>query len=354
MAVSEQDRPAVAGRPESRRGLFRRILLPLCKFGLALLILAGLYRLDILQLHLPEGTVLHPWPFLLGALLVLATVPLLAERWRLLLSVQGLALPFGTIFGLTGLALFCNLTLPGGSGGDALRCLAVVRRLDERRTRALVSIFMDKWLGLLGLSMIGAGAMLLRWREIAGHPALALAGTVIAAVSGGAFVLTLLAIWLAGHRGRLYRALTAPKRPVWLAVLGQLVDAVGSYRYHAGRLAVGVLISLLGHGLTIVGLLVVSRGFGNLGLDADGYAAAMAIGLLANLIPLTPGGLGFGEIAFAQVAGALSTGGPVVAYATIFLIFRVVTVLGLAPGALVWFLRRERGRPAAEAGAPPS
>lgn len=312
------------------------------KIVLAVIILAGLYRSGILDIELPSSAEIPIGPSLLAIVLCALTIPLLAYRWFLLLNANQTDMPFAAVFRLTGLALFCNMVLIGGSGGDALRSMMVVGRLEEGRTRALVSIAMDKWLGLLGLSAIGAVAIGLRWEQLHARPTLAAAATLIFAIFFAAVFLTAVAIYLASHRGRLYRTLTAPGQPVWIALIGKLVQAVGSYRYKPGILLAGLTLSVLGHALTMAGLLVFSRGWGNDVLDGAGYAVAMVFGLLANLLPLTPGGIGLGEVAFAKVADALATGEPVVTFATIFLLFRVIMLLGLLPGLIAYFVDRSR------------
>jgi uncharacterized membrane protein YbhN (UPF0104 family) len=70
-------------------------------------------------------------------------------------------------------------------------------------------------------------------------------------------------------------------------------------------------------------------------LPISGYAVAGVWAMIANSLPLTPGGLGVGEAVFAQIAAALETVTTGASYANVFLAMRIltalVTVLGLLP-----------------------
>jgi hypothetical protein len=129
--------------------------------------------------------------------------------------------------------------------------------------------------------------------------------------------------WLSGLLGKL------PMGNILERIMGTLHD----YRQHRGVLAGAVAVSLVIHSILIGLTLLVA-----LALDAAHFSWRIALlaplGLLANVLPVTPGGLGVGEAAFAslfRLAGL--TGGPAV-----MLGWRVVTIFGSLAG-LVFYLR---------------
>ncbi|MEM9399689.1 MAG: lysylphosphatidylglycerol synthase transmembrane domain-containing protein [Verrucomicrobiota bacterium] len=77
-------------------------------------------------------------------------------RWNILLRVQGIQLPQKLTMQLTCIGHFFNSFLLGTTGGDVVKILYTVRYTPERKARAVLSIMMDRVIGLLVLLFIGA------------------------------------------------------------------------------------------------------------------------------------------------------------------------------------------------------
>jgi uncharacterized membrane protein YbhN (UPF0104 family) len=77
------------------------------------------------------------------------------------------------------------------------------------------------------------------------------------------------------------------------------------------------------------------------GLSLPGYFTAGVWAMIANSIPLTPGGLGVGEAAFAQLAHLLEQVPTQASYATAFLAMRVLNVLISVLGVLLYAMHRK-------------
>jgi uncharacterized membrane protein YbhN (UPF0104 family) len=61
---------------------------------------------------------------------------------------------------------------------------------------------------------------------------------------------------------------------------------------------------------------------------------ALVIGQVANLVPLTPGGVGIGEAAFANVLLIINPG-LTAAYATVFFALRLISTAAYLPGVFI-------------------
>jgi uncharacterized protein (TIRG00374 family) len=93
---------------------------------------------------------------LFGVSFLLASV-----RWLLLLKVQEIVLPLRVVMALTFIGQFFNSFLLGTTGGDVIRTLYIIRYAPSKKTHAVLSILMDRAIGLFVLLCFAIGA--LRW-----------------------------------------------------------------------------------------------------------------------------------------------------------------------------------------------
>ena len=80
----------------------------------------------------------------------------------------------------------------------------------------------------------------------------------------------------------------------------RMFDALHGYGNHLGTLLASVAISLLGHVVTAVTVIILAIATGGVVRSLE-VGMLVPIGFLANTLPLTPGGLGVGEAAFARL-----------------------------------------------------
>lgn len=272
----------------------------------------------------------HPIPLFFAALALFGTLLAAGLRWYVLLRVQRIRLPLAAALRVVLASSFLSTFLPGAVGGDLLRSGYVLRLARDRASTGLLSIVMDRVLGLLGLLLMAALFLLV---QPAGIPAgmritvLALLATLIA----GGLALPRITRWLARR--------TPPAAGSWRAVLGkalrELHGAITAYRRARPAVLAGLLLSVAVCGFDVCGLLLVMRALRIDVLPWIDQALACVLALVANNVPFTPGGLGIGEAAFANAALALEpfrSGAP---YATAFLAYRCVTVIASLPGAFL-------------------
>ena len=88
-------------------------------------------------------------------LLALATLTVATRWWRLLI-VHDCPTRWRDAVRFTYVGLFFNVVGPGFNGGDVARAVAVVQRHPSRRPEALMSVVVDRVLGLVSMVVIGA------------------------------------------------------------------------------------------------------------------------------------------------------------------------------------------------------
>jgi len=307
---------------------------------IALGMLYALYRWGFLSWSGLRLTERSPMLLTFSALLIFATIPLAAWRWKILLSCQGLAIGYQKIFSLFYASHFFSLFLPGGVGGDAVRVLYVCRVFPKRRTASVLSVLMDRLLGFHGLASLAFIGVVLNQGTILGSPALKLLAAMVSAVFAGGFALAACLPLVSRYR-RLFHAWAERRGGRVTGLLDRLLEALAIYHGHAPQIALGWFISILIHTSAIAGLLILalSMNFGRENLGQFSLAAPVA--LLANILPLTPGGLGVGEAVFSQVSAMLAPALAALPYASLLLAHRVFSTLVALPGLLCYIGQRK-------------
>ncbi|GEM_PF-3233311 len=103
--------------------------------------------------------------WMLLALFLFALPPVVgAVRWRLLLRMQGIDLGLGRCTSLTYIGYLFNYVMLGLTGGDVVKAYYVSRET-HRKTEAVLSVFMDRVIGLLALTALGLAVVLSKLRD---------------------------------------------------------------------------------------------------------------------------------------------------------------------------------------------
>ncbi len=106
------------------------------------------------------------WPTLIAALALFGGTPLFAGlRWRGLLEVQQVRLSAATALKLTWIGLFFNQFMIGTVGGDLVKAYYVTRHTDTAKAESVLTILIDRIIGMLGLLWL-SGAGILIWLAV--------------------------------------------------------------------------------------------------------------------------------------------------------------------------------------------
>jgi uncharacterized membrane protein YbhN (UPF0104 family) len=109
--------------------------------------------------------------WLLGGIAIYGVVELLAGvRWMLLLRVQGVGLSALRTVALLLIGLFFNFFIPGGTGGDVVKIYYLLKETPGQRTAALLSVLMDRIVGLIGLILLAGIIIAVRWDWLMSTP----------------------------------------------------------------------------------------------------------------------------------------------------------------------------------------
>lgn len=293
------------------RVAFRRRAVGVFRVGFAVALMAYLVlKLKIDADHFVRLAAEWPWVLAGGALL--ATQPLLgAWRWHGLLRAVGISLRYREVLFLTLTGQFFNLAIPGSTGGDVVRMGLLIQRrknTEDRWSRVIASVALDRFLGMPALFLLISLAYLPCTDWVEKHPFFLSARPMVWGATAALVGVSTLAF--------LYAAPLARRLSAWLRrteidppsppsrrrkTLVSLTRVLALYGDAGPTLLGGVVLGMASHTATVASLVCFARAAGLTGVPAAAQWLLAPVGLAVNAVPLMPGGLGQGEMAFAQL-----------------------------------------------------
>jgi uncharacterized protein (TIRG00374 family) len=253
---------------------------------------------------LPDGLVLDVQPgflsylrnldvawFALGVGCYLLTVMLAGARWWWLLRVNGMNVSLFEALRFTWIGVFFNTVFPGSTGGDVLKALYIMKRCPGHRVEALVSVGVDRILGLGSLALLGAFCVLFALEEFA---------TIAAGIWGVILGVGLLGVVAFSRRLReLVRLKWLLNRlPTKLRSALQMVDkAIFFYREQRVVIGCSLLLGVFNHAISVLAVVCFGIAIG-VGMPAFEYFVLVPVINIASAIPIAPNGWGVGELLY--------------------------------------------------------
>ena len=285
------------------------------------------YGLRTLGKRLLERPLSGFWVLLALTLVVVLT----GWRWQRLLRAIDLPVGFVEAVRLTFVGGFFNLVVPGSTGGDVVKAYYAAKRTG-RPTRAVLSVFVDRLIGVFTLVVVATGALLFAGDGEGYRVARLTTFSLL-----GAGIVGMLLVFSTRVRRFLGVSKLIRKLP-FQRVIDELSAAVRLYRGRPGELCLAFLISVVNQ-LTIAGVVWwLAQALSIPGVDLGACFAFVPLINLLSAIPLVPGGWGVGELAFAYFFGQVQV--PATEAISLSVIFRLSFLLVNLPGGLLWILMR--------------
>ncbi|MEI6035317.1 MAG: lysylphosphatidylglycerol synthase transmembrane domain-containing protein [Verrucomicrobiae bacterium] len=238
------------------------------------------------------------WWFLPGIAALGCTILLQAWRWLVLLRVQDIQISYWRALRIVLSGLFFNLFLLGSTGGDVIKIFFIMREAPDKKAGALLSVFIDRVVGVLALAAVSAAVILARWDDLWNSAPMGI--LTVALILGGSLGF-IAAAWMVD---RLHLAARLPR---WLPMHAKIAEAAAAFSMYAkaGR-AVGAafLLSLPAHLLMFSTFYFGARAF-SAGLGVLSIYCVMPIVATVTALPISVGGAGVREGLFISLLGAL-------------------------------------------------
>ena len=223
----------------------------------------------------------------LGAITALCQL-LSSYRWQLFLTAKRIQVSLPRLFSFYMIGMFLNNFMPGAVGGDLAKSYYLYRETGTGKD-AVASVFLERFTGLLGLSVLSVVALVIGWQRL--HSPL-----VLAAVGGTALFLgaVVLLLWWGPLARLLDQLLGKLLPPRFGRRLRQAYAALGSYREHRGPLVAAVVLSVGIQGLYALFYTLVSQELGT-PIELQYFILFLPLVTLVTMVPVSIGGLGIRE-----------------------------------------------------------
>ncbi len=302
------------------------------KIILSLVILWFLAHTSKLDFSLLKELIYSPALLTATIFIYFSVVMTSAWRWYQLNKVQNLPLNFSNTIIPTYLGIAFNNLLPGGVGGDFFRCYFLFKKIPNQKSAVMLSILFDRITGLMGVFVAACLAIIYHFNIISQSNAF-LYFCILASI--GILVLSLAFIFLPKRVGLSTWLDNKFSHKKWLAPLLSALEAIRLYRNSKIVILKCLVASLSIQVLIALTCMMIAKMMHFPAIAFSDYVLAVAITQIVNLIPITPGGFGIGEAAFANILMFLNPG-VTATYATIFLAYRIVGIIAYLPGLAIF------------------
>ena len=262
---------------------------------------------------------------LVGVLLLFASMVVQSVRWKLLLRAQNVELPLNRVVQLSWIAQFLSLLGFGTTGGDVARAYYTAQAVSTNKVAGASSVVLDRALGLYTLMWLSVPSFLfLVW----GHhhdmsPLLVQMGILVCLLISAA---TAAGVALSAQSTRARILQLVPARFQAVARVGLTLPQA-----QPRDVVIWLALSFIGNVLVLAAFVLA----GSVLETPVSWVAVLFAGplvILANNLPISPGGIGVAEVAAATLFAEFG----IASGASLMLLVRIWTILMRAPGGLVY------------------
>lgn len=276
-----------------------------------------------------------PWLMLLAVVgLPLGVFPL-TLRWQWLLRTHGLDPGYLETLRLTLIGQFTNNVLPGSTGGDLVKGVCIYRRAQGKRMAAVMTVFIDRVVGLISLMLVGAVSILMQAHRSELEGPAQLVQWVLLVIFVGS------ALFFSRRIRNLLRIGDLLDKLPFNEHLRRVDDSLFHYRHHLGTVVKTVAISLVVHIYTLSVVYLLGR---SLGLDVEYVSYLVFLPVIFTVGAVVPAiaGLGVLEGLFQKFFSLPGIGATPSSAVALCVLFRITTLVASLPGALPTYRELKR------------
>lgn len=252
-------------------------------------------------------------------------------RWNLLMRALDLDVSYWRALQLQMIGFFFNTAVPGAVGGDIVKAVYVMReQKQQRKAPALLTVLLDRIVGVASLFVIASAAALINFEFIASRPAIwPLAFFAV----GGCFALILgtLAVFYPFADGKDPFIKILQRNWVGFGAIRSAYEAMRVYRTRPWTLVACLGLSILIQGINTLYTLYVSTTLTGVAADPLTFALIYPLAILTTALPLAPGGMGVGHVAFDSLYRLVGWSGGANVFNVVVLASLALNLLGVIP-----------------------
>lgn len=260
---------------------------------------------------------------------------LAAWRWIILLRARGFEIPVRYGFSLYLIGIFFNYALPGSVGGDVVRGYYLVGDYPERRMDSVLSIAIDRVLGLYSFFILTLVAAAWDYQFVVSHEKLRWVALLSLMIFAGMTV-----FFTVTFSQRLSHLFGLSYLQNKIPIVNRLVEAFHRFGKDRKTIALSVFVSLVAQLFTLAFFYQVALAGGETDITLKAVMFAVPMGFLVTAIPIAPAGIGVGQVAFAYLFQAYLQK-PTQFGATAVTAFQLTMVCWALVGAILYLRKRK-------------
>jgi len=239
-----------------------------------------------------QSMIFSTFSFLLLVLVYFITV----VRWNILLKAQKINVSFMKALRFSFIGFFFNTALVGSLGGDFVKMCYVAREAKTERTKAIMTVIMDRIIGLTALVTLASMSCLSIIDIILSDKRLfSLAILTWGLLAALIFFFFLGLYYFSRENNIIFRVVQ--KCPFSEHILNVL-RSINGYRHCKRHVVYAFFITIALQLISFFVLIAISRFLGETQIATVSYLFIIPLGFLTISLPITPGGIGVGQVAF--------------------------------------------------------
>jgi uncharacterized protein (TIRG00374 family) len=283
---------------------------------------------------------IDPTALFLSLICMGMTILLGVIRWWMVLKIQGLPLSLGRAAEISLVAHFFNSFLWGSTGGDLFKAYYAARETHHKKTEAVVTVLVDRLLGLFAMLLFACVLMLPNWKLLCSDRRLAALAWFILfmmLVCGGGVVVS---FW--GGVSRRW-----PNARLWVRklpkadLLERALDASRQFGKEPFFIARMLGISMILNLFCVFQVMALAWGM-NLRIDPMASLIVVPMIVCVSALPMSPGGLGVRENLYVVMLGVSRINVDATAALSVSLLAYAGSLFWSILGGIVYVTRKER------------
>lgn len=234
----------------------------------------------------------NPWLLIAAIAVFPVTFLITSYRWHLLLELLDIRMGLGRTFVINMVGCFYNTFLPGSTGGDLLKAYYAAKQTTHR-TRAVMSVIIDRILGLLALVILGGAMATAQYFRSGVHDDVTRKCGQVALGSGAIIVATIIGLIVFYLRKPLGLDWVVKRLPMQEKIV-KAIDTMEIYRRHPVSILWAVVMTLPVHATVVLSAMFAGMAFG-LPMHWGYYWVCIPVIVLSGAIPISPQGAGVME-----------------------------------------------------------
>ena len=302
------------------------------KISIAFGLLAYLYSKGKLDFSVISKSLENPGIYFLGFFMILTQCSINAIRWKMILGTQTKnPIPNLFIIMVTWVGMFFNTVLPGAVSGDLVKMI-YLKKVDEdlTKTSMFLTVFMDRIYGLIALILITGIISLVRYNYL-----IELSSDVKSIITVNLLLLVGIFIFIStlftskNLQNKLLQLIR--KIPKLGDNLSHLFECFWNIGRDKGVFFKSIFVSLVGQFMGLSAFYIICSPLINGNIALQDIYTFVPIGMIVTAIPLAPGGMGVGHVAFDKLFSFLNVSNGADLFNVFWITMMTINLLGLIP-----------------------